>query len=100
MTMVEERVSRLEGAYDHLATKADIADARTEIADARTEIANVRTEMAEVRTDIAEVRTDIAEVRTEMAAVENRLLFRLGGLILGSSAALGTALGILTALGG
>ena len=72
MTMVEERVSRLEGAYDHLATKADIADARTEI----------------------------TNVRTEMAAVENRLLFRLGGLILGSSAALGTALGILTALGG
>ncbi len=26
MTTLEERVSRLEGAYDHLATKADVAE--------------------------------------------------------------------------
>ena len=84
MTMVEERVSRLEGAYEHLATKADVAD--------------VRTEVANVRTEVADVRTEVADVRTEIAAVENRLLFRLGGLVLGSSAVLGTALGILIAL--
>ena len=29
---IEERVSRLEGGYDHLATKADVADVRTEVA--------------------------------------------------------------------
>ena len=28
---VEERVSRLEGAYDHLATKADIAELKAEL---------------------------------------------------------------------
>ena len=28
---MEERLSRLEGAYEHLATKADIADLRTEL---------------------------------------------------------------------
>jgi hypothetical protein len=26
MTTIEDRVSRLEGAYEHLATKADIAE--------------------------------------------------------------------------
>ncbi len=28
---MEERLSRLEGAYEHLATKADLADLRTEL---------------------------------------------------------------------
>ena len=30
--MIEERVSHLEGAYGHLATKEDVAGVRTEIA--------------------------------------------------------------------
>ncbi len=29
---VEKSVARLEGAYEHVATKADVADVRTEIA--------------------------------------------------------------------
>ena len=28
---MEERLSRVEGAYEHLATKADLADLRTEL---------------------------------------------------------------------
>ena len=31
MTTIEERVSRLEGAYEHLATKADVQEVKTEI---------------------------------------------------------------------
>lgn len=31
MTTTEERLSRLEGAYEHLATRADIADLRAEL---------------------------------------------------------------------
>ncbi len=31
MVTVEERVSRLEGGYEHLATKADLANLRTDI---------------------------------------------------------------------
>ena len=31
MTTIEERVSRLEGAYEHLATKADVQEVRIEI---------------------------------------------------------------------
>ncbi len=59
---LSERVARLEGAYEHLATKADIADLRTELL---TEIAQLR-----------------GEFRVEMARMETRLLLRLGGLVL------------------
>ncbi len=31
MTSIEERVSRLEGGYEHLATKADVAGLKSEI---------------------------------------------------------------------
>ncbi len=31
MVTMEQRVSRLEGAYDHLATKADLADMKAEL---------------------------------------------------------------------
>ena len=36
MTTLEERVSRLEGGYEHLATKADLADLKSEIKSARS----------------------------------------------------------------
>ena len=32
MTTLEQRVSRLEGGYEHLATKADVADLKSDIA--------------------------------------------------------------------
>ena len=35
----EERLSRLEGAYEHLATKADVADLRAELAGLKVLIA-------------------------------------------------------------
>ena len=38
MTTVEERLSRLEGVYDHLASKADVAKVETQIADLRAEL--------------------------------------------------------------
>ena len=31
MVTIEERVSRLEGGYEHLATKADVAELRGEL---------------------------------------------------------------------
>ena len=48
----EERLSRLEGAYEHLATKADIADTKAEIANNRAEIAEVKALIAELRADM------------------------------------------------
>ena len=56
MTTVEERLSRLEGVYDHLASKADVAKVETQIADLR----------AELKGDIAKVETQIVGLRAEM----------------------------------
>ena len=42
VTTAEERLSRLEGAYDHLATKADISGLRAEL---KSDIAGLRAEM-------------------------------------------------------
>ncbi len=52
-----ERLSRLEGAYEHLATKADVE---------------------RVRADLERVRADL---KTDMQAMEARLLIRLGGIV-------------------
>ena len=49
-TDLTERVSRLEGAYEHLATKADIAALRGEL---KTDIAALR---GELKADIAELK--------------------------------------------
>ncbi len=66
----EERVSRLEGAYDHLATKADVADVRTEIANVRIEAAEVRTEVAKGRADLSAMET---RMRADLSAMETRM---------------------------
>ena len=59
-----ERVSRLEGSYEHLATKADIA---------------------EVKSDIARVEGKILGLGAKIDNLESRLLIRLGGLYLVAS---------------
>ena len=73
---MEDRVSRLEGAYEHVATKADIGEVKADIAELRveskTDIAEVKADIAELRaeskTNIAEVKAEIAELRAEMRA--------------------------------
>ncbi len=52
VTENEKQIARLQGSYDHVSTKADIADVRTEISDVRTEISDVRTEIAKLRADL------------------------------------------------
>ena len=59
-----ERVSRLEGSYEHLATKADIA---------------------EVKSDIARVEGKILGLGAKIDNLESKLLIRLGGLYLVAS---------------
>ena len=59
----EPRLSRLEGAYEHVATNEDLAN---------------------VRTEVASVRTEIADLRTCMAAMEGRLIrWTVGGMGVG-----------------
>ena len=61
-----ERVARLEGAYEHLATKADVQSVKTELEKVRTEVESVRTEVESVRTEVESVRTEVESVRTEL----------------------------------
>ena len=70
MTTTEERLSRLEGGYEHVATKADISDLRGEL---RTEIAALR----------GELKTEISDLRNELKSELHRWMYRLlGGLVL------------------
>ena len=57
---VEMNLSELRGAYQHLATKEDIAGTKVEIAETR---AGLKEEIAETR---AELKADIAEIRGEL----------------------------------
>ena len=45
VTTVEERLGRLEGVYEHLASKADVARVETQVARVETQIADLRTEL-------------------------------------------------------
>jgi hypothetical protein len=101
VTTVEERLSRLEGVYEHLATKSDVFDLK---ADLLAEIARTETrltsEIASVETrltsEIASVETrltsEIASVETrltsEIASVETRLIRWTVGLVLGGMTAI------------
>ena len=38
MMTMEERVSRIEGGYEHLATKADLANIRAELANLKVQL--------------------------------------------------------------
>ena len=57
---VERNISELRGAYQHLATKEDIAGTKADIAETR---AGLKTDIAGTR---AELKTDIAEIRGEL----------------------------------
>jgi len=76
---VEERLARLEGVYDHLASKADIAELRVVLkddiahveSDLKGDIARVESGLkgdiarieSDLKGDIAHVQTDIAELK-------------------------------------
>ena len=61
MTELTERVARLEGAYDHLATKADIAELK---AATQADIAELKQALsAELSAKIGTVEKEIAELK-------------------------------------
>ena len=74
MTIMEERLSRLEGAYEHLATKSDLADLRTEMSEMRAELRD-------------EYRSGLATQKIEMANLKADLIkWMVGTLIIGIAA--------------
>ena len=61
MTSIEERVSRLEGGAEHLATKADVAELKGEVAATKAELkGEIDATKAEVKGEIASLRSWIA----------------------------------------
>lgn len=91
MTMAteSERIARIEGAYEHLATKADVETVKTAVHEVRAELQTVKTELqteiqtfksdlrGEMQTLKSELQTDIHSVRSEMrgeiAGIKNDL---------------------------
>ena len=69
-TSPEERISRLEGAYDHLATKEDVA----------------------------KVQTEIVGVRVDMAALENRLIRWMVGTVISGMIAIAAVTALIIRL--
>ena len=76
----EERLSRLEGVYEHLATKADITRLEGE----------VKAEGTRLKADITrlegEVKTAMAELKTELHKGLNRNLYITIGAVVAVAA--------------
>ena len=56
----EERVSRLEGSYEHMASKSDLAELKAEFAGLR---ADLLLGFREMKIQFAELRNQFAELR-------------------------------------
>ena len=79
---IEERLARLEGVYDHLASKADLAELRAILKD---DIARIESEFKDdiarvesnVKDDIARVerefKNDIARLQAEIAELKGSI---------------------------
>ena len=78
MTMLEERVSSIEGAYDHLATKADVQELR---GDMNAAVEELRVDM------IAEMEKLRADLISEIRASEARKIKWIAGIMIGNMVA-------------
>ena len=76
---LRERVSRLEGGYEHLATKADIAKLE-----------------GRMEARFAEMEARFSQMQTLIAHQENRLFLKFGGLVI---ATVGVAVAVLRLFG-
>ena len=89
MTTVEQRLTRLEAVYEHLATKADIANLRAEM---KADIGRLESQTANFR---AETKADNGNLRAEMHRINATLIRWLVSLMAGS---LVIGLGAITAI--
>ena len=68
---IEERLARLEGVYDHLASKADLAELRAVLKD---DMARLQAEITRVESglkdDITRLKDDMARLQAEMAELK------------------------------
>ena len=82
MTMAteSERIARIEGAYEHLATKADVESIKTEVHDVKAEVQTVKSELQ------GEIQSVRSEMHGELAGIKNDLRWMkwaLGIVVLG-----------------
>ena len=83
MATESERIARIEGAYEHLATRADVETVKVSVQTVKSELqreiqtvkSELQTEIQEVRTElkaeIQDVRTEIQDVKSTLAAMRN-----------------------------
>ena len=96
MTTSEERLSRLEGVYEHLATKADVAEVKAEVTEVKGDVAGLKTDVAGLKTDVAHLAT-----KADMALQETRLIkWMIGTVVTGMAAAAAVAMAVDRLLGG
>ncbi|MDE0336056.1 MAG: hypothetical protein OXI80_00170 [Caldilineaceae bacterium] len=67
MATESERIARIEGAYEHLATKADVETVKTAVHEVRAEVQTVKTELQN------EIQTVRSEMHGEIAGIKNDL---------------------------
>ncbi len=88
----EERLSRLEGVYEHLSTKDDLATLRGELkADAAALRGEMKADMADLK---GELTADLAnlkgELTSEIRAMEVRLIkWMVGGMAVWAAVLIG-----------
>ena len=96
MTTSEERLSRLEGVYDHLASKADMAEVKAEVTEVKGDVAGLKTDVAGLKTDVAHLAT-----KADMALQETRLIkWMIGTVVTGMAAAAAVPVAVDRLLGG
>ena len=81
---LSERVSRLEGGYEHVATKAGVVETKTNIAGSPDNLDRFRRDF----------NTRFVELEARLDQMENRITLRLGTLYFAVSCALFAALRI------
>jgi hypothetical protein len=99
MTTSEERLSRLEGVYEHLSSKADVAEVKAEVTEVKGDVAGLKTDVAGLKTE----KTDVAHLATkaDMALQETRLIkWMIGTVVTGMAAAAAVAVAVDRLLGG
>ena len=69
----EERLARLEGVYEHLATKTDNAELKTELKADNAEL------KAELKADLAELKTELSKEFTSQIQEVRKSLNQLQG---------------------
>ena len=80
MATESERIARIEGAYEHLATKADVESIKTEVHDVKAEVQTVKSELQ------GEIQSVRSEMHGELAGIKNDLRWMkwaLGIVVLG-----------------